>query len=88
MYQALKKEWDKDDFVKVKVGKFGTHSCRKRSYTKMRRSGISKDHADLRERWKKRRTSDQYEDILLSYPDAHAAAALCVGGPIKYVLKS
>ena len=87
VYIALKNEWGKDSFVKAKAGKFGTHSCRKRSYTKMRRSGISKDHADLRGRWKKRRTSDRYEDTLLPYPDAHAAGALCVGGPIKYVLK-
>jgi len=41
----------------------------------------------LRGRWKKRRTSDQYESTLLSYPDAHAAASLCTSGPIKYVLR-
>ena len=88
MYHALKNKWDKDDFVKAKPGNFGTHSCRKRLYTKMRRSGISKGHADLRGWWKKRRTSDWYEDTLLPYPDVYAAAALCIGGPIKYVLKS
>ena len=53
----------------------------------MRRCRISKDYADYRGRWKKRRVIDQYEDVLLLYPDAKSASALCPGGPMKYTIK-
>ena len=88
VYEALKHEWDDPLFVKKKPGLFGTHSNRKRAFTKMRRAGISKDHAEYRGRWKKRRVSDTYEDVLLPYPDAKACAVLCGGGPVGYVYKS
>ena len=43
---------------------------------------------DSRGRWKRQRVVDRYIDLALPYPDAKAAAALCVGGPCKYVLKA
>lgn len=87
-YDQMRNEWDADTFTKVKPGLFGTHSNRKRAFTKMRRAGISKDWSEYRGRWKKRRVSDTYEDVLLPYPDAKACASLCQGGPVGYVYKS
>ena len=43
---------------------------------------------DSRGRWRKRRVVDRYIDVNLPYPDAKVAAALCMGGPCKYVLKN
>ncbi len=38
-------------------------------------------------RWKRRTEQvDIYIDVELPYPDANVAAALCIGGPCKYVL--
>ena len=85
-YTEMKKVFDWSTFVKVKIGNIGTHSSRKRAYTRMRRCGISKDYADYCGRWKKRRVTDQYEDVLLPYTDAKAASALCPGGPMKYTI--
>jgi len=36
VYIAMKEIWDDDSFVVDKPGRFGTHSCRKRLYTKMK----------------------------------------------------
>ena len=88
VFHHIKNEWESGAVNIVKEGKFGTHSNRKRAYTKMRRSGISRDWADIRGRWKSRKTaSDRYQDTSLPYPDAKAASALCDGGPIKYVVR-
>lgn len=67
---------------------FGTHSNRKFSSTRSRRSGATKDERDYRGRWKRnRRTSDAYDDAELPYPDAKVASLLCVGGPCSYRIK-
>ena len=89
IFTHIKNEWESDAVNIVKEGNFGTHSNRKRAYTKMRCSGILHDWADIRGRWKSRKTAiDRYQDTLLPYPDAKAmAAALCDRGPIKYVIR-
>ena len=77
-----------DDFVKLKENQLGTHSIRKCSRTHCRCMGCSKDDCDHRGRWKSRkRIGDIYEDVILPYPDANVASALCIGGPIKYDFK-
>ena len=50
VYKTLKDEWDDPTFIKVKAGLFGTQSNRKRAFTKMWRSSISKDWAEYRGR--------------------------------------
>jgi HEPN domain-containing protein len=84
----LKSVWDLDAFERVVDGPVGTHSLRKFASTHARRSGCSKDDVDSRGRWRKRRVVDRYIDVNLPYPDAKVAAALCMGGPCKYVLKN
>ena len=87
VYKYMKAEWESDNVTQLKPGLFGTHSNRKRSYTKMRMSGVSRDWADSRGRWKVGRVTNRYEDTLLPYPDAVAASSLCQGGPIRYVVR-
>jgi hypothetical protein len=80
---------DEDFISMVEDGELGTHSVRKYSSTHARRTGCSKDHVDFRGRWKRdTRQQDDYTDVDLPYPDGKVAAALCVGGACKYVLKS
>ena len=74
-------------FVCHAEGPVGTHSLRKFPSTFARRNGCSKDDVDARGRWQRKRTSDIYVDMNLPFPDAKAAASLCVGGPIKYLLR-
>ena len=75
-------------FQHARVGPLGTHSARKFPSTYARRNGCSRDDVDCRGRWKRRqRVSDRYIDPRQPYYDAKVAAALCVGGPIKYVLR-
>jgi predicted ATP-dependent protease len=66
----------------------GSHSLRKAAATHARRNGCSRDKIDLRGKWKQRRRQvDTYLDATMSFPDAKVAAALCVGGPIMYMLR-
>ena len=88
VFNHVKNEWDSGNVNIVKPGKFGTHSNRKRSYTRMRRCGICYDWADIRGRSKTWCVTDRYEDTLLPYPDAKACFALCEGGAIKYVVQN
>jgi len=68
-------------------GLIGTHSLRKYPSTHARRNGCSRDDVAFRGRWKRRTEQvDTYIDVELPYPDAKVAAALCIGGPCKYVL--
>ena len=46
----------------------GSHSTRKFASTWTRRQGATKDEKDTRGRWKKRRVSDDYDDMELPYP--------------------
>lgn len=66
-------------------GNVGTHSLRKLASTYARQMGCSKDDVSARGRWKRaQQIVDRYIDVSLPYPDAKVAAALCVGGPVKY----
>jgi Transcriptional activator of glycolytic enzymes len=69
-------------------GPLGSHSLRKFASTWVRRNGGSKDDKDTRGRWKKRRVSDDYDDMELPYPDTKVAGMLCVGGPCSYRVKA
>ena len=65
----------------------GNHSLKKYSYTRMRNSGISKDDADARARFKgDKRVSDVYTGML-TYPDAFAASKLSHDGAVSYRIK-
>jgi hypothetical protein len=70
-------------------GKIGTHSNRKYPTTYCREKGCILDEAEVRGRWRKGRgrVVDRYAELSQPYVDAKVACALCVGGPIKYVLK-
>lgn len=69
-------------------GELGSHSTRKFAATFARRNGCSRDDVDARGRWKgQRRVVDMYIDSSLPFPDAKVAGSLCIGGPIKYVLR-
>ena len=66
----------------------GTHSIRKLPATYARRNGCSKDDVDARGRWKSnKRIVDTYIDCLIPFPDAKVASTLCIGGPVKYVVR-
>ena len=81
----------KEEFAVVKGERndiIGTHSIRKYSSTYARRSGCTRDDINVRGRWKRfKQMVDVFIDPDIPYPDAKTAAALCIGGPIKYVLK-
>ena len=80
--------WEKDEFVRLNNGPIGTHSLRKFPSTHARRNGCSRDDISSRGFWKQSKEQvDTYIDVGLPYPDAKVAAALCIGGACKYVLK-
>lgn len=65
----------------------GSHSIRKFASTHARRSGCSRDDLNVRGRWKRfKQMVDTYVDPDIPYPDAKTAAALAIGGPVKYEL--
>ena len=66
---------------------FGSHSIRKYPSTFARSNGCTSDEIDCRGRWKRdsRRVVDRYIDVEQHWIDGKVAAALCVGGPIRYV---
>ena len=67
----------------------GTHSIRKFASTHARRSGCSRDDLNVCGQWKRfKQMVDAYVDPDIPYPNAKTAAALAIGGPVKYeVLK-
>lgn len=65
-------------------GNVGSHSVRKLSSTYVRSNGVTKDDKEYRGRWKRRRVSDDYDDIQLDSVDANVAKILCVGGVCHY----
>ena len=86
---SLKMILEEDDFEKSADGELGSHSTRKFAATLARRNGCSRDDVDMRGRWKgQKRIVDTYIDSQLPYPDAKVAASLCIGGAIKYDLRS
>jgi hypothetical protein len=66
----------------------GTQSLRKMAATMERLAGRGQDEVDYRGRWRDtQRISDRYTFISLHFVHANVAAALCVGGPAKYLAK-
>ena len=72
------------DAVLTDDGPVGSHSVRKRASTHVRSNGVTKDDKDYRGRWKKKRVSDDYDDIQLDSIDANVAKHLCIGGVCQY----
>ena len=72
-------------------GPCGVHSVRKFPAQWARQNGCSMDDIEIRGRWKastgSRRVVGRYVDPEQAYIDTKVAAALCVGGACKYVLK-
>ncbi len=66
-----------------------THSIMKFSSTYLRQSGCAQDNINVQGRWKRSKqiVDIYYIDPDIPYPSAKAAVAICIGGPIKYVLK-
>lgn len=65
-------------------GPVGSHSVRKLSSTYVRSNGVTKDDKEYRGRWKRKRVSDDYDDIQLDSVDANVAKVLCIGGVCHY----
>jgi len=79
---AIRRQFDSllqdDEFTALLEGLLGNHSVRKGSVTFAMRSGLSRDHATRRGRWRgKKEVVDAYISINLPYPDALAAHKLC-----------
>ena len=74
-----------DDAANAKVV---AHSGRKYGKNKALKGGrCIEQEADWRGRWKDMsHASSVYDDVVLPFPDAKVAFALCHGGPIKYKL--
>ena len=68
-----------DEFLKASVvGKLGTHSIRKGACTFAVRSGLSRDYATRRGRWRaKKNVVEVYIDINQPFPDAVASSKDC-----------
>ena len=68
--------------------KMGTHSVRKYPATYAHSNGCTYEEIERRGRWKRngKRIVDRYVDPDQKWLDGKVAAALCVGGPVKYVL--
>ncbi|CAJ1938212.1 unnamed protein product [Cylindrotheca closterium] len=93
-WSALRSTWNTAEFKSVidesDYGlKIGTHSQRKLPATYASNKGCSKPEIEIRGRWqgeagKGPKVVDRYIDRKHEYIDA---AALCIGGPVKYKLK-
>jgi hypothetical protein len=75
------------EFVRLSR-ELGTHSIRKFAASWARALGCLIDEIDSRGRWRKgsRKIVDRYINVEQQFLDAKVAAALCVGGAIKYCL--
>jgi hypothetical protein len=73
-------------------GELGSHSLRKFAAQMARENGSTMDDIEIRGRWKGagkgRRMVGRYVDPQQAFVDTKTAAALCVGGAIKYKCKS
>lgn len=67
----------------------GSHSLRKFAATFARENGCTPEDIEIRGRWKTNmsRVVHSYISLKQPYIDAKVQAAICVGGPIKYVLR-
>jgi hypothetical protein len=66
----------------------GSHSVRKYPATFASANNCLIGEIDIRGRWKRNagKIVDRYIDVKQDYSDGKVAAALCVGGPVKYDL--
>ena len=89
MSYYLKEYFASPAFDKSGEGELGSHSIRKLASTYAASCCCTINEIEVRGRWKGegRKQVHTYVSTTLPYPDAKVAAALCVGGPIKYVLK-
>ena len=72
----------------VDNGPVGSHLNRKLASTLAHRQGCTQDDVDCRGRWWNTQCiSDRYTDLTLEVVDGKVAAALCMGGPTKYVYR-
>ena len=72
----------------VDNGPVGSHSNQKLASTLARRQGCTQDDVDCRGHWRNTWCiSDRYTDLTLEVVDGKVAAALCMGGPTKYVYR-
>ncbi|KAG9405380.1 hypothetical protein AC1031_004488 [Aphanomyces cochlioides] len=78
MRQLLSSALDHCEFRKLLDGDLGTHSIRKGAATYGAKCGVSKDHIELRGRWRgPRKQVDTYIDVERAFPDALVATRLC-----------
>ena len=72
-------------------GQLGSHSLRKYAAQCARENGCTMDDIEIRGRWKGgrgKRMVGRYIDPNQAFIDTKTAAALCVGGAVKYKLKA
>ena len=78
MFESLLSDDDFKDLSGHQGGKLGNHSIRKGACTYAIRSGLSREYAIRRGRWRaKKQVVNIYIDINQPYPDAVAACKLC-----------
>ena len=84
--------WAHEDFIRLADEDddegIGTHSYRKFPSTYARSNGCTPGEIEIRGRWKHQGHRVVFQDIDVKqlFIDAKVAAALCIGGPIKYDL--
>ena len=73
----------------VNSGPVGSHSNRKLASTLARQQGCTQDDVDFCSHWQNTWCiSNRYTDLTLDVVDGKVAAALCMGGPTKYVYRA
>ena len=83
----------KDEFIRIYQktgGPIGVYGLRKFATEFPKHHGVDREMVNIRGRWKKHTTeaSDTYHSVVQPYADAKVAAALSMGGPVKYKLKA
>lgn len=91
-YNAIKTYvFDNPHFVRANgvPGLLGTHSLRKLPTTHAANCSCSQEEVNTRGRWRTdgKKVISRYISTILPFPDAKVASRLCIGGPVKYVLK-
>jgi len=92
--RTLKNAWKDPEFQEIfrsYGGSIGTHSLRKFPATWATENGCNQSQVETRGRWKGKKNGhvvNVYISVQQLPTDAKVASILCVGGPIKYQLKS
>jgi hypothetical protein len=93
-YRILNTVWKKPEFqeiARLTRGSIGTHSLRKFPSTWVVENGGTDVEVEIRGRWKGQRngrTVNRYISPEQLPTDAKVASILCVGGPVRYKVKS